>query len=131
MGDQEINLNIADAVINPEEVTEFNDKMQVFVEGRIYRTKFTKKFIERKSWQEPNKNEILSIIPGTVNNLIVKEGDKVKKGDKLLIYEAMKMKNIITAPFDATVKKINVAEGEKLPKGYVLILLGPVEKDKK
>ena len=55
----------------------------------------------------------------------------MKKGDKLLIYEAMKMKNIITAPFDATVKKINVAEGEKLPKGYLLILLGPVEKDKK
>lgn len=118
-----INSDFGDAVIIPEETIEYKDKIQIFEEGRVYRTMFTKKFIERKTWQEPNKNEILSIIPGTVNTILVKKGDKVNKGDKLLIYEAMKMKNIITAPFDAVVKKISVKEGEKLPKGSLLVLL--------
>ena len=47
----------------------------------------------------------------------------VKKGAKLMVYEAMKMKNIISAPFDAIVKSVEVKVGDKLPKGAVLVYL--------
>ncbi len=97
--------------------------IQIHEEGRRYQTKLTKKYTQRKVWQEPNPNEINSIIPGSVTEILVKEGDKVNKGDKLLIYEAMKMKNIIAAPFDAEIVKINIELGSKLPKGHLLILL--------
>ena len=40
-----------------------------------------------------------------------------------MIYEAMKMKNIISAPFDGTIKSIAVKTGENLPKGAILIVM--------
>ncbi len=110
----EENLNIID---------ECTGVIQIHEEGRRYKTKLTKKYAERKAWKEPNPNEINSIIPGSVTEILVKEGDKVKRGEKLLIYEAMKMKNIIAAPFDAEIVKINIEIGSKLPKGHLLIML--------
>ena len=53
----------------------------------------------------------------------VKPGDKVKKGSKLMIYEAMKMKNVIVSPFDAVVESVEVKAGDKLPKGALLVKL--------
>ena len=125
---------MADAVIMPDEPVVYTDKLQIHVNGRKYKTQFTKKFAERKVWKEPNPNEIVSILPGSVNSVLVKKGAKVKKGDKLLIYEAMKMKNVICAPFEAEVEMINVEPGDKLPKGALLILLKkeePKEKTKR
>jgi len=71
---------------------------------------------------------VKSIIPGSVTEIKVKAGDNVKKGGKLMIYEAMKMKNIISAPFDAVVESVEVNVGDKLPKGAVLIRLQPSAK---
>ncbi|MDQ8006365.1 MAG: biotin/lipoyl-containing protein [Pedobacter sp.] len=71
-----------------------------------------------------NANKIAQIkapMPGLVLNLLVKAGDEVKKGDSLVILEAMKMENIIKAPVDAVVKKIEVAKGDKIEKNTVLI----------
>ena len=53
--------------------------------------------------------------------IFVKPGQKVKKGDKLMIYEAMKMMNIVSAPMDGTIKEVNAKEGENLPKGALLV----------
>lgn len=130
MSSEEINTmsgDMADAVLMSNDPNCFIDKIQVHVGGRKYKTMYTKKFIERKVWKEPNPNEIYSIIPGSVDSILVKKGDKVAKGDKLMIYEAMKMKNLIAAPFDAVIEMINVEEGDKLPKGTLLILLAKEE----
>ena len=90
-------------------------------EGRVYKTLYTKKFAERTPYKAPNPLLVLSHIPGSVVEICVKSNQKVKKGDKLMIYEAMKMKNIVTAPFDGTVKEVNAKLGERLPKGAVLV----------
>lgn len=130
MSSEEINVmsgDMADAVLMSDDPNCFTDKIQVFVGGRKYKTQYTKKFIERKIWKEPNSNEIFSILPGSVYSILVKKGDKVKKGEKLMIYEAMKMKNVISAPFDAVIEMINVEIGDKLPKGTLLILLAREE----
>ena len=120
-----INADLGDAVVVPGESEYFTDKIQIHVCGRKYKTLFTKKFIERKKWEAPDPTEVKSIIPGSVSEISVKEGDAVKKGDQLMIYEAMKMKNVIVAPYDATVEKICVETGNKLHKGAVLIKLKP------
>ena len=51
----------------------------------------------------------------------VKPGQKVKKGEKMMVYEAMKMMNVITSPMDGIIKEVNVKVGEILPKGALLI----------
>ncbi len=51
------------------------------------------------------------------------EGQKVKEGTKLLILEAMKMKNIVVAPVTGTIKTIYVKEGLHVPKQELLIEL--------
>lgn len=91
------------------------------IEGVKYKTNFTNKFERRKQWQEPDGSKVYSFIPGTVLKLHIKEGDKINAGDKLMVVEAMKMKNNITVPFCATIKKINVSEGERIPKDHLLI----------
>ncbi|MBL7105777.1 MAG: biotin/lipoyl-binding protein, partial [Bacteroidales bacterium] len=55
--------------------------------------------------------------------IYVKKGKKVKEGDKLLILEAMKMKNDIVSPVNGTIKKINVKEGSRVTKKDILIEL--------
>jgi biotin carboxyl carrier protein len=91
--------------------------------ARKYKTRLTKKYINRKPWVEPNECEIISYIPGTIVKLFVTEGQQVKKGEMVLMLEAMKMQNRIEVPFDGKIKKINVKEGEKIPKNRVMIEL--------
>ena len=99
------------------------DKLQVMTSGRVYQTLLTKKYKSRTQWAKPNPQQIKSIIPGTVTEITVKTGDSVKKGDRIMVYEAMKMQNIILAPFNGVVESIFVEEGVKLPKGYLMIYL--------
>ncbi|MBR5855654.1 MAG: acetyl-CoA carboxylase biotin carboxyl carrier protein subunit [Bacteroidales bacterium] len=101
----------------------YNAHIQVFAEGRKYKTQLTKKFMERKKWVAPNPKIIVSHIPGVVKEIMASDGQKVKKGQKLMIYEAMKMKNIVNAPFDGIIQKIEVKEGDKLHKGDTLIVM--------
>ena len=118
-----ISADLGDAVLMSNDPNLFTDKIQIHECGRVYKTRYTRKFVERKKWEAPNPNEVRSIIPGSVTEVLVKPGDKVKKGVKLMIYEAMKMTNVITAPFDATVQSVEVKVGDKLPKGALLVVL--------
>jgi len=99
------------------------ETLQIFPDASKYKTILTKKVRKRKLWKRPDLQEIHSIIPGTVSEIKINIADHVKKGDELMVYEAMKMQNIIRAPFDGTVEKIFVKEGEKLAKGALMIYL--------
>lgn len=68
--------------------------------------------------------ELKAPMPGLIHSILVKEGDKVIKGDSLLILEAMKMENIIKAGADAFVKKIHIKEKATVDKGVVMISFG-------
>jgi glutaconyl-CoA/methylmalonyl-CoA decarboxylase subunit gamma len=65
--------------------------------------------------------EVKSPLPGNVMQVFVKENDEVKRGDKLLIYEAMKMENTIYAEKEGVVSKIRVKPGETILEGDVLL----------
>lgn len=62
-------------------------------------------------------------MPGTILKVNVANGQAVKKGDVLMILEAMKMENEIMAPCDATVSSVNVNQGASVEAGAVLCTL--------
>jgi glutaconyl-CoA/methylmalonyl-CoA decarboxylase subunit gamma len=60
-------------------------------------------------------------MPGTINDVKVKAGDSVKKGQVLLILEAMKMENEIMAPADGVIASVNISKGSSVSAGDVLV----------
>ncbi len=66
---------------------------------------------------------IITPIPGQIISISVSQGDKIRTGQKLLILEAMKLENSITATMDGTVSEILVAEGDIVNQGQPLIVL--------
>ena len=72
------------------------------------------------------KNDVLSPMPGVIVKISVTEGQKVKKGDVMLVLEAMKMENEIKCAMDCTVKKIIVEEKMAVDKEQLLMKLEPV-----
>jgi len=65
--------------------------------------------------------EIKAPMPGLILDLKVKPGDQVKKGDVLLILEAMKMENILKSPGDGIVREVKVNLKQSVEKNQVLI----------
>ena len=63
-------------------------------------------------------------MPGTILDVRVSNGAAVKKGDVLLILEAMKMENEIMSPADGTVAQVLVAKGASVNSGDVLVVIG-------
>lgn len=70
-----------------------------------------------------NGNVITAPLPGKVVAVKVKAGAAVKKGQVLMVLEAMKMENEIVAPADGKVKEVHVSEGASVNVGEPLISL--------
>lgn len=66
----------------------------------------------------------LAPLPGTIMQIYVNVGDVVKRGDKLMMYEAMKMENNFLAEVDGTIKEIKVRVGDNILQGAVLFVIG-------
>jgi pyruvate carboxylase subunit B len=72
---------------------------------------------------EKGEVAILAPMPGMIIDYKVKEGEKVKSGDVVLILEAMKMENSLTAPASGTVKKIHLQAGSSVGKDDTLCII--------
>lgn len=68
--------------------------------------------------------QVTAPMPGNIWKILVKEGQSVKKGDNMLILEAMKMENEILAPQDGVIAQIAVKEGSTVNTGDLMITLG-------
>ena len=90
----------------------------------LYVTRLTSKFKNRETWQRPDEKRVEAFIPGTIQRIMVKEGQKVSTGTPLLILEAMKMRNEVLSPLSGIIKKIHVSEGEMVPKSHLLVEMG-------
>ncbi|MEQ1819046.1 MAG: acetyl/propionyl/methylcrotonyl-CoA carboxylase subunit alpha [Terricaulis sp.] len=69
---------------------------------------------------------ILSPMPGKIVSVAAKAGAKLKKGDPILVLEAMKMEHTLTAPFDGKLTELNAKGGVQVSEG---VLLAKLEKD--
>lgn len=67
--------------------------------------------------------EVKARMPGKVEEVKIKVGDAVKKGDVIFIVEAMKMKTPVPAPQDGTVKELKVEAGSRLSAGEVMAII--------
>lgn len=65
--------------------------------------------------------QIKAPMPGLIIQLIAAEGDEIKKGDSLLILEAMKMENVLKSPRDGKIKKVHVQLKQAVEKNQLLI----------
>jgi biotin carboxyl carrier protein len=104
-----------------EQKEEKQDFQKFSLDGDTYKTLLTKKWLNRKPYVENDPGKIMSFIPGTILKVFIKEGQKVKIGEQLLILEAMKMHNIILAPMTGTIIKLHVSSGEKVANKQLLI----------
>jgi biotin carboxyl carrier protein len=100
------------------------EKMDLLnINETLYKTRLSKQFKNRKAFKSTNPLFILSFIPGTVLDILVKPGQVVNKGDDLMILDAMKMQNLLKSKIDGIVKNIPVKKGDKVSKGTVLLEL--------
>ena len=68
-------------------------------------------------------NSVKSPMPGVVIKIVSKVGQSVKKGDVLIVVEAMKMENSLIAPRDGVIETINVKTGDQVDGTTSLIIL--------
>jgi biotin carboxyl carrier protein len=97
-----------------------NEKEFIFTEKEKPNKIFTPQFLISKK-EILEKEKILAPIPGELGEVFVKEGEKIKKGQKLLTIFAMKTENEILAPREGIVEKIFVKKGEKVQKDQELL----------
>ena len=69
-------------------------------------------------------NAVTSPLPGVILEVSVKVGDTVKRGDKVMVLEAMKMENVIEATADGTITAIKVDKGDSVLEGAPLVIIG-------
>ena len=67
--------------------------------------------------------DVKAPMPGLILDVLVEEGQEVKKGDHLLILEAMKMENVIKSPSDGLVTGLHAIKGDSVEKGKILLSL--------
>ncbi|NJK94916.1 MAG: biotin/lipoyl-binding protein [Bacteroidales bacterium] len=78
---------------------------------------------KKQSAAQNNGSHVFSPLNGKVIKLNVKKGDKVKKGELLLIIESMKMENNIVSPAEAVVSDVMVSSGDQVIGKELLIKL--------
>ncbi|MBI3437500.1 MAG: biotin/lipoyl-binding protein [Proteobacteria bacterium] len=94
----------------------------VFKEGDVY--EFTLDTGERAAGEgSAGDGAILSPMPGKIVSVSAKQGTSVKKGDALLVLEAMKMEHTLTAPFDGKVVELKAKAGDQVSEGVLLAKL--------
>ena len=120
-----------------------NDKAQVVVNGTQYEVDVEREKEEAKPVIAPrpkaapapaaasapaagdaNGTKAVAPLPGTIMQIFVNVGDEVKRGDKILMYEAMKMENNFLAEVDGEIKDIKVRVGDNVLQGAVLVVIG-------
>ncbi len=99
------------------------DLKTLVVDGTAYRTRYTHKFAHRTAYAGQDASRICAYIPGVIVALHVHRGQHVKRGDPLLVLEAMKMKNDLTAAHEGTVRAVHVEEGQMVAMGQLLLEL--------
>ena len=108
-------------IVEPEEINDYYDVVSFNWDETTYNTTISKKFANKKKYEIPNPKQVKAFIPGTIQKVFVSDGSRVKFNDKLLVLEAMKMKNNLLAPFAGVIKKVYVKQGAQVSKNEILV----------
>lgn len=111
----QLKIKVGDRLIKAV-ITEGDKEKFVFVDGDVFKVKPVELTGTRKI-KKKDEGDLSSPISGKVVNVKVKKDDSVKKGDILMVIEAMKMEYLIRAPYNAKVKKVNFKERDQIEIG--------------
>ncbi|MBB6237746.1 biotin carboxyl carrier protein [Pedobacter sp. AK013] len=109
------------------EINKAEKNCKVKVNGNIYQINIEDQFdvlLKQLGLDNLTANKVSEIkapMPGLVLKVLVEENAEIKKGDNLLVLEAMKMENILKSSTDGTIKKILIKQGDKVEKNQILI----------
>lgn len=94
--------------------------------GRVFRRPFERAPHARRAQSSaPGAQALSAPMPATVLRVLAAQGDRVRKGDSLVVLEAMKMELPVRADADAVVRDVRCREGELVQPGTVLVELEP------
>jgi biotin carboxyl carrier protein len=104
------------------------DEYRVLVDGRTYHIRVVDERRVRlgglqSGIQLEGRQAVSAPMPGKVIAILVGEGDRVEKGQGLVIVEAMKMENEVRSPISGEVREVKVKAGEALEVGAVLVVV--------
>ena len=99
-----------------------NNQLALFVNGVAYTFEYINPYVSDAGSGEVG-GQLRAPMPGSVVQVMVEAGQAVKKGQALLILEAMKMEHTITAPSDGVVKQVLFAVGDQVGDGDELLQL--------
>ena len=110
-----LKIHLGDRVIKCV-VTEGEKDKFVFIDGNVFKVKNVE-LTGRKKTKKKEEGDLSSPISGKIVSVKVKNGDIVKKGDVLMVIEAMKMEYLIRAPYNGKVKNVNLKEKDQIEIG--------------
>jgi biotin carboxyl carrier protein len=101
------------------------DVRWVFVDGVVY--ELTEARPSERPRRSSHHGSLMAPMPATVRRVLVKPDDTVRRGDSLIILEAMKMELPVRATTDATVRAVHCQEGELVQPGVTLVELDEID----
>lgn len=117
-----------DGVVTKANIAKLGNKLHLFTSNREWQLN-----IARPKYESQLANEIdlqpsnaLSPMPGIVDKVFIKKGDKVHQGDSLVVIIAMKMEHIIKAPMDGIVEDVFCSVGDNVSKDKLLVKLSEI-----
>ncbi|RLG43017.1 MAG: acetyl-CoA carboxylase biotin carboxyl carrier protein subunit [Thermoproteota archaeon] len=111
----QLKIKIGDRVIKSM-ITEGDKEKYVFVDGHVFKVKPVE-LTGKKHTKKKEEGDLSSPISGKIVSVKIKKGDSVKKGDVIMIIEAMKMEYLIRSPFDGKISKVNFKENDQIEIG--------------
>ena len=108
-----LKIKLGDRIIKSV-ITKGKEGNFVFVDGDVFKVKNVELTGVGKTRKKKEEGTLDSPISGKVVSVKVKKGDEVKKGDALMVIEAMKMEYITRAPYGGKVKKVNFKEKDQI-----------------
>jgi len=92
-----------------------------------FETRHTRKFSRRKPYVPRDPTRLTALIPGVIREVHVRPGQRVNRGDSLVVLEAMKMQNDLKASASATVSAVHVEAGQRVAKGQLIVEFAGIE----
>ena len=114
MGDRSLNIFVADGP----------DGRLINIEGTTYWVRNAEDLARdqsRSRGRREGPREVTPPMPSVVVRILVAPGDRVEKGQGLIVVTAMKMETTLCAPYSGTVVRINASEGDKVMPGQILV----------
>jgi 3-methylcrotonyl-CoA carboxylase alpha subunit len=122
-GDTRYQIELEATAVPVLPARDLGDAVVVFAGGSAYA--FTDWKLAAQTAKPASSGSICSPLPGRIVAVRVHAGDRVTKGQTLVIIEAMKIEHTLSAPFRGTVSEISAIEGHHVSEGVVLVRINP------